>query len=49
MKKSIIGKIITIICIVFATIQIGVVMGVYILSNVDFDRYNTEYKIEVIR
>lgn len=46
MRKNIIGKIITIILIVSSTIMIGMYLGICILVNTDFNKYNN-YIIEV--
>lgn len=49
MKNSLVGKIILIISIICVTIECGITIGYYMLSNIDFDKYNNEYKIEVIK
>lgn len=49
MKKNIVGRIITVLVIVSATIQVGVTIGYYMLANIDFNKYNTNYNIEIVR
>ena len=49
MKKNKVGKFITIFAIIMATIEIGIGIGYYMLINIDFDKYNNDYKIEVVK
>ena len=49
MKKNIVGKLITIFAIISATIEIGIAVGYYMLVNIDFDKYNSNYTIDVLR
>lgn len=49
MKKNIVGKIITIISIVCVTIEVGVTIGYYMLAKMDFNKYNINYNIEIIK
>lgn len=49
MKKNIVGKIITIICIICATIEVGIALGYFMLSNIDFNKYKTSYIVEIVR
>lgn len=49
MKKNIVGKLITIISIVCITFEIGVTIGYYMLSKIDFNEYQTKYEIEVFK
>lgn len=47
MKKNIINKIIIIIAIISATLEIGITIGCYIVANKDFNKFNTSYNIEL--
>lgn len=49
MKKNKIGKFITIFAIIMATIEIGIGISYFMLINIDFDKYNNDYKIEVVK
>ncbi len=49
MKNKIISKLLIIIMIVSATIQIGMFLGYFILSNTDFNKYKVEYEIQVAK
>lgn len=49
MKKNIIGKIITIFTIIIVTVEIGIAIGYYMLLNIDFEKYNDTYSIEVVK
>lgn len=49
MKDNKIGKIIMIITIICATIECGIALGYYMISNIDFDKYKYEYTKEVIK
>lgn len=49
MKKSIIGKIITVIVVVSTTVMIGMTLGLYMLSNIDFDKFNSNPMIEIVK
>lgn len=47
MKKSIIGKLITIVSIVCFTFEIGIALGYYMLAKIDFDKYQTQKEIKI--
>jgi len=49
MKKNIIGKIIVIVSIIAATVEIGISIGCYMLINIDVDKYSVKYNIEEVR
>ena len=49
MKKSIIGKIIIIIMIIAATIEIGITIACYMLTNIDIDKYQVDYNIQRVK
>ena len=49
MKKNIIGKIIVIIMIIAATVEVGIAVGWFMLANIDSNKYNVDYNIEVVR
>ncbi len=49
MKKNKIGKFITIFAIIIATIEIGIGISYFMLINIDFNKYNYDYKIEVVK
>ena len=49
MKKNKIGKFITVFSIIMATIEIGIGISYYMLINIDFDKYNNEYNVEVVK
>lgn len=49
MENNKIGKIITIFSIIMATIEIGIGISYYMLINIDFDKYNNDYKIVVVK
>ena len=49
MKKNIVGKIITILLIVSTTIMIGITIGICMLSNIDFDKYDNNPVIEIAK
>lgn len=49
MKKSKIDKFITIFAIIMATIEIGIGISYYMLLNIDFGKYNNQYKIDVVK
>lgn len=48
MKNSIVGKVITIITIISLTVEVGIGIGYYMLANMDFNKFNTNYKVEVV-
>lgn len=49
MKKNRIGKFITTFAVIMATIEIGIGISYYMLVNIDFDKYNNKYDIEVVK
>lgn len=49
MEKSRVGRFITIFAVIMATIEIGIGIGYYMLLNIDFNKYNNDYDIEVIK
>lgn len=49
MKKNRVGRFITIFSIIMATIEIGIGISYYMLLNIDFDKYNNEYDIEIVK
>lgn len=49
MKKNIVGRFITIFSIIMATIEIGIGISYYMLLNIDFNKYNNEYDIEIVK
>lgn len=49
MKKNIVGKVITVILVVSTTIMVGMILGMYMLSNIDFDKYDKDYIVEVVK
>ncbi len=49
MKKSKINKILNVLLICTATIEIGIFIGCYILLNTNFNKYNVEYKIKITK
>ena len=49
MKNNKIGKFITIFSIIMVTIEIGIGISYYMLINIDFDKYNNDYKIVVVK
>lgn len=49
MKKSIIGKIITVITTIMITIEVGISLGYYILLKTDFNKYKTDYNVVIAK
>lgn len=49
MKKNKMDKFITIFTIIMATIEIGIGISYYMLLNIDFGKYNNQYKINVVK
>ncbi len=49
MKKSFIDKLIRFIFICVVTIEIGVTIGFYMLSNVEPNNFTDSYKMRVVR
>lgn len=49
MKKSIIGKMITVFTVIMITIELGIMLGYYILLNTDFNKYKTNYNMVVAK
>lgn len=49
MKKNIVGKIIAVLAIVCMTVEVGITLGYYMLVNIDFNKYDTVYKVEVLK
>ena len=49
MKKNRIGKMITILSIITITIEVGIATAYYMLTNIDFNKYDDKYSIEVIK
>ncbi len=47
-KNNLINKIINIFLICMCTIEVGMAIGYYMLVNIDFNKYNNEYIIEVL-
>lgn len=48
MKRNKIDKIILIMSIIVATIEIGITIGYCMLTNIDFDKYNN-YNVEIVK
>lgn len=49
MKKSIIGTIITFILVIAATVEIGITLGYYMIINMDYNTFENNYNIEIIK
>lgn len=46
MEINIVGKIITVIIVVSTTIMLGIMLGAYMLANIDFEKYNRDFIVE---
>lgn len=49
MKKNRVGRFITTFAVIMATIEIGIGISYYMLLNIDFNKYNNDYDIEVVK
>ena len=49
MKKSRVGKLILTLLIIAGTVEVGITIGYYMLVNIDFNKYNVEYQVEVVK